>query len=368
MSKASSSPDAFIDPGIGDPNAFLRYFLNSPAFNLKALRPLCPAPKNRNKEEMAYEIVRAVEHGSLSEAAILSEFVSLPRNWLTFFIGNTLALPICGSSTSLLWSFGSDGWHGPISGVRNTQGKSYYIRTFAVQHMAIIGGNMVDPRKIRFHLVAEVGQDYVAYSWDGFNHTELLDDEQQNLAPAQFPYWLYVPRFMDELHEILGGKFSMPNFFNLLVKQMRKKYREKPGYRWRDLKTRAYSSGVAVSASSGVYSDDEVTGLESLANTIATRIAEKIGLSATLLTAAREAALDVLIEDLGSKSYGFILEEDSQTKGIGFFDPITRVHCYYGSMETSNLPDRFPHMSRFERYEGEKRTLDFLLDEFRLGS
>jgi hypothetical protein len=108
--------------------------------------------------------------------------------------------------------------------------------------------------------------------------------------------------------------------------------------------------------------------LESLAYTIASRIAEKIGLSTALITDAQEAALDVLIEDLGSKSYGFILKQDSQSKGIGYFDPIVRIHCYYGIMEASNLPDRFPHMRRFSRYEGETRTLDFLLDECRLGS
>jgi hypothetical protein len=370
MSKTLPNPDAFIDPGIEDPKAFLRYFLNSPAFNVDVLRQLCPPPKNRKKEEMAYEIVREVEHGNLSPTSILSEFVSSPRTWLTFCLGSKQRLPKCGDPVGLLWSFGSDEWHGPIPGVGITQDKNYYIRTQTVEHMAFIGGVKVDPRKIRFHLVAEVGHDYVAYFWDGFNHSELVEDEQQqqHLVPAHFPYWLHVPSFMNELHYLLGGKFSTPNFFNLLVKEIRKKFRSKPGYVWKDLKTRAYSSGVAVNATSSVYDDDEVTGLESLAYTIASRIAEKIGLSTALITDAQEAALDVLIEDLGSKSYGFILKQDSQSKGIGYFDPIVRIHCYYGIMEASNLPDRFPHMRRFSRYEGETRTLDFLLDECRLGS
>lgn len=223
------SVEAFVDKGFPDAQTFCTQFLYSSEFSSNTLKELVKGGKSRKKYDLAADLATSLQKGILQPCEILLAFVKQPRKWLSFQLGTCRQHPKMESAEKLLFQFGEDKWYGPIQD--QSSAKIWYIRIKRVPFFEHTSQAKLDSEKpedsiqkvhaiaeysIRWSVIAEVGADYVALSWNGFRHNELKDDAVDSRIAAfiQFPYWNYIPSWFNDLSQHCQGQWKYPILHN----------------------------------------------------------------------------------------------------------------------------------------------------------
>jgi len=389
MTVKTKNPDAFLDVGYLEGYPFCQKFLSSPEFTVDFLKSFNVSRRSdlKTKEGYAINIAEATESGEIDLNDLLIKYVKKPRVWLSLMQGAYSGTPQLKDPISLFFTFGESGWYGPIR--EATSSKVWYIYTCCVEHY--IPREYVDKEGntktfdiayIRWPVIAEVGEKYVALSWDGFSNTS----EEKKDSRSQFPFWLHIQGVFKDLETILGAKWEHPALTDLLLYKLWEKFLDKPQYRWSHKRVRAKSSGIALNAHSG--EDEEVdiddSGLKALSRTLAEATLDSLDYSfpydSQKLFQVERAILHTLIREWGTKSYEFSLKKISDTH-VSALDTINitedvenkvkvetifRVHCYFGLNILSNNQDSLQHIKCYQECGSSTGVLKFLLAELDL--
>jgi hypothetical protein len=387
MTVKLKNPDAFLDVGYLEGYPFCQKFLSSPEFTVDFLKSFNVFRRSdlKTKEGYAINIAGAIEQKELDYNDLLIKYVQKPRVWLSLMQGTHSEIPQLKNPRDLLFSFGESGWYGPIRELANS--KVWYIYTCRVEHFIPREygeeGNTktFDVAYIRWPVIAEVGEKYVALSWDGFSNTS----EEKKDSRSQFPFWLHIQGAFKELETILGAKLEHPALEDLLLYKLWDKY-DKPQYKWSHKRVRAKSSGIALNAHSG--DDDEVdiddSGLKVLSRTLAEAALDSLNYSFSYdsqqLFQVERAILHTLIREWGTKSYEFRLKKisdaqasipdtadiDKDVENKVKVETLFRVHCYLGLDLLSNNQDSLQHLKCYQECGSSTGVLKFLLAELNL--
>lgn len=275
------SINAFVDYGFPSGKDFCIQFLSSPEFKVATLRKIAPSvPSKEKKENIALYIANSLEKGDVTADEILLAYVKQPRMWLSIKQGQNTHTVNLKPPALLLTEFGEEGWYGPIQETNGLQ--KWYIRTYKI-HDYVRRRNgetsQLEEYNIRWSVIAEVGHNYVALSWEGFSFTPRTDEQTEK--STQFPFWIYVPAFFNQLADYLHGKWEHPNLPRLILHEMWNKYLNKSTddfrYKWQHLRIRAESAGVALNAHSSGISEIDVSGLQALSRQLAESALETLG-------------------------------------------------------------------------------------------
>jgi len=375
------SVEAFTDQGFPGGKTFCTQFLYSPEFSSNTLRTLAKIGGNKTKYDFADSLAIAVVNQTIDPEEILRAFVKQPRKWLSFKIGHCKKQPIFRPAKDLLTSFGKDTWYGPIKD--DNSSRRWYIRTLKVPfyekiHRAQITSeskisnstNPVSEYQIRWTVIAEIDEHYVALSWTGFRHNELKGDpsDSQIESLMQFPYWYHIPQFFNELAEECQADWEHISLEKLILQELWDKYLGDSQYIWRHLRIRADNRGVALNAhSTGAYTPEgsDIRGLQALSRQLASSAIKALNVLETpaILHSVENSLLRTLIQEWGTKSYEFSLDRksDADNKQKSLF----RAHCYFTSNGPSSSPlDYLQHLNCFIKdYGGSSQALSFLLSE-----
>jgi hypothetical protein len=380
MTVKPKNPDAFLDVGYLEGYPFCQKFLSSPEFTVDFLKSFNVFRRSvlKTKEGYAINIAGAIEQKELDYNDLLIKYAQKPRVWLSLMQGTYSETPQLKSPKDLLFSFGESGWYGPIR--EPAISKVWYIYTCRVEHYIpreyVEGGNTknFDVAYIRWPVIAEVGEKYVALSWDGFSNTSEEKD-----ARSQFPFWLHIQGAFKELETILGAKWEHPALDELLLHKLWDKFLNKPEYNWSHKRVRAESSGIALNAHSSGDTELDIgdKGLKGLSRTLAEAALDSLGYSfpynAQKLSQVEEAILHTLIREWGTKSYEFSLKKKTNINDIETEDnhnnsveTLFRVHCYFGLNSFSKSQDSLQHLKCYQECGSSIGVLKFLLAELNL--
>jgi hypothetical protein len=371
--------EAFIDKSFPVGKVFCTKFLCSHEFNTVALKSLVKSNKNQKKNDLAESVAASLENQSISAHKILVAFVQQPRKWLSFKIGNHEKCPTLKDASQLLTEFGEDGWYGPI--IDSGTEKKWYIRTHRIPYPErgiyqagertegeIIAREAKQVSSfIRWTVIAELGENYVALSWNNFrfkdSEIDIADPRSENLV--QFPYWKYIDSFFDELTSKCKSDWKHPVLHRLILQNIWDKYIDNSSFTWRHLRIRADNCGVALNAhSTGAFDSEKMKGLQALAKQLASSALKSLGAEETteVANSVENALLRTLIKEWGTKSYEFSLDQVSGNgqKSMKVF----RAHCYFAIGTSPSPQDSLQHLLCFiGDYGGSSQTLQFLLSE-----
>lgn len=400
MSTKPHNPDAFLDQGYPSGYPFCEKFLSSPEFTVEFLTNfrVFKSSTQTTKAGYAMDVAEALHNRkSLDPTTFLLEYVKKPRTWLSFKKGNYLKTPQLKPLEELLTSFGEPGWYGPIK--EPDSSKVWYICTHKIPHRLPIqyslegvdGENSQERQEtfetkfIRWPVVAEVSDKYIALSWNGFSHTE---DIKSN-SKSQYSFWLRIPEVFEELEKHLGGSWEHQELHTLLLYKLWEKFIENPQYVWSHTRVRAHSSGIAlnVHSSSDSEIDFEAKGLKALSRKLAEAALDSLGYSfpydSKKLLQVENSILNTLIREWGTKSYEFtlkikkrgIIEPDpdlftvegenssKDSTGSNTLRTLFRVHCYFGLNQASKNQDSLQHLKCYKECDFSTGALEFLLAE-----
>jgi hypothetical protein len=341
----------FIDNNFSQGREFLIHFLDSPEFTLDILRKIMGSgSSNKKKLELAQDIAIAFEEGNLSFDQILLPYVKRSRQWLSFKLGKTKAIPKQKEAQLLLNEFGEDGWYGAIDDHQNKN--HYYIRTSKITDYR--GNN------IRWTVIAKIDSDCIALSWNGFTLIPATDAPVER--QVSFGCYKFIPKYFEEIADFCKAELTIPNLHKLILQDMWNKYLNNDEYRWHHLRIRAESSGVALNAHSSELKEINVEGLKALSSKLANSALEALGIidnnDQQILT--ENAILRSLIKEWGTKSYGFSLEKEGLTKKSSY-NKLIKAHCYFGLKPNFSTQDSLQHLKC--DCGGSTEVLKFLLGE-----
>jgi hypothetical protein len=371
------SIQAFVDNGYSQGSEYCRQFLSSPEFKQKTLLSILgyPLTRSNKKIELSQKITESLEKKQISDNEVLLAYVKQPRMWLSLKTGEHSQIPRLMPPAQLLDQFGEEGWYGPI--VDSNSPRIWYIRTHKVINRLGDTGEIrpIEGSYIRWSVIAEIDDNYVAFSWNNFSFTE---QEKEHCTPSQFPFWLYVPKFFDELSQHCQSSWEHPILHELILNQVWNQYlQDTNNYRWQHLRIRAEASGVALNAHSAGISEINVKGLQALSRKLAESALETLDFpDLTQCNRVENAILHTLIKEWGTKSYEFSLEKvpaqhqkleaESSTKPPEL-DKLFKAHCYFGLKSDSRTQDAFQHLRCYDSgYGGSTLALDFVLRELGL--
>lgn len=348
------SKNAFVDPGYQKGRDFARFFLSSADFHIDTLKRLATLDSRANKDSLAADAARRLSLNELKPAVVLRALSSQSREWLTLKLGQTRNTKALLPPESLLFEFGQDGWHGPITD--ETDKPRWYIRTTDAPHY-YEKGKEISQSHVRWLVFAEVTEGHIAYSWNNFTFSTL---ERPKIS-VQFPFWQYLPDYIQELERDLGGSsWKLPNLHRLVLSKLWDQYINDPLYRWQHLRIRAEFRGVALNAHSSGATDVDVRGLEALTAALAQSAAQSIGLvpSARQKHLLESGILKTLIREWGTNSYEFRLSKKSEDGGTD--KPLFRGHCYFGLRTNLETEDSFQHIKCYKETRGHLGASNFL--------
>lgn len=369
------SINAFVDQGFSPGREFCEKFLSSNEFTVETLQLISSGASRAKKGELALNIVNALEAGKLTSDEILLAYVKQPRTWLSLKIGACTRTPKLNSAASLLQEFGNEGWYGPIQEA-NQPNKKWYIRTYRIVDSVRRGlgdASQTDEHYIRWSVIAELAQDYIALSWNGFTFSSTTSER---IEPSQFPFWHHIPVFFDELADHCQAQWSSPNLHKLVLHDMWDKYLNHSPYKWRHLRIRAEASGLAINAHSAGVQEIDVKGLQALSEKLANSVLDKLGLlgDPEKINDAEDVILLTLIKEWGTKSYEFQLDQELSQAEMEIDElkkvkikRLIKAHCYFGLKPNSTTQDSLQHLKCYSGYYGGSTSvLEFLLRELGL--
>jgi len=377
------SVHAFAKDSFSSKRDFCLQFLSSVEFNAATLKELAPSASSQTKkEQIVMHIAQSLDKGELTLNEVLLAYVKQPRKWLSIKQGRCICTPNLKSPALLLEEFGDDGWYGPIQEFTGQQ--KWYVRTYKIIDYIRRGSgetSQIDKRYIRWTVVAEVSDNYVALSWEGFTFTSINELEDHEDAQKQFSFWLCIPGFFDELADYCKGQWFHPNLHQLILHNMWDKYLNTRindyYYKWKHLRIRAEAAGLALNAHSSGVADIDVRGLQALSQELSKSVLKTLGLEDDVekTSDVENAILLTLIKGWGTKSYEFSLDRvlDSRqseiegTKSQATLEHVLKAHCYFGLKPNSKTQDSLQHLRCYVTYHsGSTKVLKFLLRELGL--
>jgi len=393
MSKSLQNPDAFVDIGYPDGDLFCEKFLSSPEFTsdlLKEINKKFDVEKRsykKDKEGYAQNLAQAIRFNELSKNNFLLEYVKKPKTWLSFKLGSYLNCPTLNNPENLLTQFGVIGWYGPIK--ESNSSKVWYVKIHKFDHcipreayIDIDGKTKSsDIASIRWPVIAEVDEKYLAIHWDGFSRRE-----SPSSTKNQLPFWLYIPKIFEELQGLLTGNWEHPPLHKLLLHDLLDKYNKNNNsqYHWSHKRVRAKASGIDlnVHSSSDEKIDIDDQGLKGLSHTLAEVVLESLDYqfpyNSQILQKVETDILHTLIREWGTKSYEFKLtkklqESNQLDSDINKFDvdlpnknqntTLFRAHCYFGLNSSLKGQDSLQHLMCYKECNFSVGVLKFLLDK-----
>lgn len=399
--------DAFIDTGFAAGKDFCDKFLLSNEFRADQLKDICPESKSNSKGKSSAALAELIANGNRDDIAtlVMTSFVTQPRPWLSLRFGEKAndisAIKVNGKAEDLLTSFGQAGWYGPITVTSDSSEKRFYIRVVPVPYRMPMSTKDNPGGMVRWHVIAEVGRTYLALHWRGFTGTKA----EETIVMGQFEYWKYIPVMFDELEDLLGGTWTQPDLYELILGKLWDTYVEDPAYRWVDRRIRSDTDKVVFTAHSSDPDDDDddendendsdgraiqqMRGLKAFSDRLAK--SALVGVKRALgtgfndgkyLEVFKSAELELrrgLINGVGTKSYEFSLTkkragEISETR-------LFRGHCYFGNSSSpynkqtrahifgarGHLPDgtldSLQHLKCYKKYGNSTQSLKFLIEQ-----
>ena len=292
-------------------------------------------------------------------APILSNLIRRAKKWFTFKQGKISKIPSLNSATEIVYSEGKEEWYGPINLPEDRSG-NWYIRPSFVPHWEIdVATKKPILHQIRWLLFAKLTGELISYHWQGFSYSV---DQNSTERESQFPYWNYIPNLVDEFEKILGQKLEYPNLHELILIRLWDFYRTKEDYTWNDIRIRAESGGVSLSAKSGGISDDveiDVRGISHLANILALSVVKELGITLDMIKQRhlQESILQTIIRHFGAKSYEFSLEDNSTR--------LLKSHIYFGMKPGFPGPDSFPHVNCHTTWKNDQDQLGYIVEQIK---
>ena len=371
--------NAFLDNGYDSGQVFCSFFLNSPEFKLDCLKKLALQNEDlakvtkgvKRKEDLAPLIANFIANDRVSKQDCLRIYAEQPKQWLSFKTGTYTSLPLSGTPNSLFTDFCEDVWHGPISQPEHTN--AWYVRTMAIDrpyYETSNGTQQIKHSHIRWMITAEISPSYIALSWNGFSHKEELADRLS--SDSQFPFWRYIPNFIEELSAIIGGAYKDVNLHKLILMHLWDKYlgdqhTNSYSHVWRHRRIRSEAAGVAVNAHSSGIAEIDIKGIQALSSQLAKSALKSLNMDedASNVSVVEKAIIRTLIHEWGAKSYEFSLEgmqsESNNPEEQSTRKNIFRAHCYFGLTPGRKNQDSFQHLKCYAGYGGTSGTLRFLL-------
>ncbi len=165
---------------------------------------------------------------------------------------------------------------------------------------------------------------------------------------------------MEDFEKLLQTRLTSPNLHDFVLYQLWGAYRGQNDVQWDDLRIRAESGGVSLSArSAGASADTEldIQGINHLANVIGLSVEKKLNLSLGITehNQLKETILQTLIRQFGAKSYEFLLQVDGLKK--------IKSHIYFGMKPSFPGPDSFPHINFHTSWKDDQEQFSFILDQ-----
>lgn len=365
-----------IDEGYEEGIEFCQALLRSGEFSLPMLRRF--GGTGSDKESVAAAVAEGLISGEVDADKLLLDFCSAPRFWL--YLGlpqRDFEDPAQQSdSASFFTAFGKPKtWYGPVS---SPDGKTtWMVHAATIKHfVASEAGGVKNYRqaRVRWHVIAEIGETYVALHWNNFSR---IDDESIGHL-EQFEYWLYVPRILASLEALLGSSFDAPKLHTLVLDKLLTKYDGDPDFNWHHLRVRAEAEGIALSARTGAakISEIDISGIRGFTRALAVAAANVFGKKADsdAVDKTEKAILRTLLHEWGTLSYEFLLERNDATPHSESDDDEAdddddanteveafRGHLYFGAKPEGKGPDQLPHCKCFKRFGGSAGARRFLL-------
>jgi hypothetical protein len=247
--KKSNAPHkpqwALLDLNFTSGVEFCQHLLASGDFELQLLRKL---GKGSTKMDRAGYIASGIASNNISPDEVALAFCQQSRQWLCVRLGGC-SMPDTQLRTAkeFLTEFGPDeAWYGPFHG--SEEDRRWYVHALKVPHLHLDPETKTYTRlRIRWHVVAEVTDKYVAFHWNGFYHSGAARED----ALSQFEYWNHIPTLFASLSDHLGGEWTQPPLHATILSRVVADYGERVEIEWFDHKIKAERAGVAISASSG---------------------------------------------------------------------------------------------------------------------
>jgi len=343
---------------------FAIQFLAADDFDVPTLRHIC-RDLGINQVGKKNVLLKYIENYMESDRAltvatpILFNLIRRAKKWFTFKQGNFSKFPPLNNATGIIYAEEKEEWYGPINLPEDPSGK-WYIRPSFIPHWEIdVATKKPTQRQIRWLLFAKVTSELISYHWQGFSYSV---DQNSTERESQFPYWNHIPKLVDEFEKILGQKLEYPNLHELILHHLWDFYRTKEDSSWNDIRIRAESGGVSLSAKSGGINDDveiDVRGINHLANTLALSVIRELGITLDMIRQRhlQESILQTIIRHFGAKSYEFSLEVNSNR--------LLKSHVYFGMKPGFPGPDSFPHVNCHTTWKNDQDQLGFIIEQIK---
>jgi hypothetical protein len=353
---------AFIDTGYPPGADFCTEFLDSKEFLASTLKKIAGESRRKKREiasQLAADICADTEESKLLANSVLTELVTQPRQFLAIKFGKPMIQMDALAQhepSELLRSFGKHEWYGPVVVEQDGFIKRYLIRTYSIPHRINDSDFNKPYGNIRWHVIAEIADSYIALSWSGFMSTGHKDLPTLN----RFEYWKYIPVVWNEIEKIVGGVWHRCDLYKLILNDVWNKYTSDSGYRWQDRRINSDLDGVWLSAHALAdeeeNNDDEhdrlsagMQGLRALSMRLGeaavSAVSKQLGNKQSKKQLLDPVELEIrrsLIHSTGTKSYEFSIKKRHKTK-IDKFDTETkqasrifRAHCFFGNSVTGS--------------------------------
>lgn len=344
------------EPGV----EFCRHLLATGEWNSQMLREA--GGSGGDKPALATSLAEMVIDGTIDPKHVLRVYCRRPRQWLTMRIGNAPVSPSFREPDGFFRELGKNDWYGPIEDVERKT--AWYVRVQLVKHNIKVSSDDQDSSKdtwvtraVRWQVIVEQTAGYVALHWYNFTRVDKID-AGDNYRNVQFPYWRYIPQFVEEFCDAAKTVLYYPKLQTIILEDMLKEYEDQPGFNWHHERIRAENHGVAVNARGAKIDSVNINGIRRLTAALAKAALDSVAKVAKEdLRAAERAILRTLLHEWGTKSYECRVEQDDKV-------PVFRAHCYFGALDTvagDNGPDGFPHLKCFGRYGGSAAVRDLIL-------
>jgi len=290
---------------------------------------------------------------------ILFNLVRRAKKFFTFKQGVISSFPSLASAAEIIYSEGKEEWYGPIS-LPEEQSGNWYIRPSFIPTWEIdVTTKKPEKFQIRWLLFAKVTNELITYHWQGCSYAV---DQNSTERESQFPYWNHVPDLISEFERRMGLNLEFPNLHELILIRLWDFYRAKDGFKWEDIRIRAESGGVSLSAKSGGVSDDveiDLRGINHLANTLALSVVRELGITLDVVRQRhlQEGILQTIIRHFGAKSYEFSLKDNESR--------LLKSHVYFGMKPNFPSPDSFPHVNCHTTWKSDQQQLGFLVEQIK---
>jgi hypothetical protein len=354
-----------VDDGYKSGKEFCAALLRTGEFSLPTLRKY--GATATDKENAAAAVAEKLAAGRINSDELFLDFCMTPRQWLY------LAEPQQefsdpdpqNSPASFFLQFGdTKAWYGPVS---SDDGRTWMAYSTAIKHLvetSEMGGETTYAKaRIRWQVIAEIGDDYIALHWNNFNR---VDDEDALGRSEQFEYWIYIPAIVAGLEKLIGSSLAEPALNKLVLHQLMNRYDSNSAYSWQHLRVRAEAEGIALNARSGGarVAEIDISGIRGLTKAMAEAAARALGRSTDEAAVAKieRALLRTLVHEWGTLSYEFCLEPIS---GAASANHSFRGHVYFGAKPDGKGPDQLAHCKCFKNYGGSSAALRFLREHLK---